>query len=195
MSSPFVETFGGAEPCTSEKCEPFYIREWETMIVGSLIAMMLLYICGTCASSYFTAGNSIGSNTADSGSNRFGMRDDRAGQDNNAVFDYTADPNVVADMPQISRFAACSSTAPGGSCRLPQQQCVKGVCHTPVSRFDSQGPNVSKFMDFSVVDGIDSLKAGEPMPSHMPETSESALADVAGIPYDSSYMASQGTSR
>ena len=296
MSSPFVETFGGAVPCTAEKCEPFYIREWETMIVGSLITLMLLYICVSCGQSYFDSGNSLGVNTTDSGSNRFGTRDDRAGQDNNAIFDYTkisrfsgtnlgvlsplagttpnltslpnstAAPNnsanpiyavlnsrrdrgtasqgaaivshfgpipgtclnkdgkVVICPPKISNFdngVTCTMPGTHNQVRVPDGYHVGsgGKCmrndrvsnfynppeSNPLdliqesaagrSRFNSQGPNVSNFMDFSVVDGIDSLKAGEPSPSHMPETSESVLADVAGIPYDSSYMASQGTSR
>jgi hypothetical protein len=97
MSSPFVE--GGAEPCTAEKCEPFYIREWETMIVGAIIVMVLLYMFASSAGSYFA--DRVGFNYADSGSNRFGTRDDRAGQDDNSIFDYVANGIKSAFAPEM----------------------------------------------------------------------------------------------
>ena len=192
MSSPFVESFtGGASPCDQNSCEPFYIREWETMIVGTLLVLMLLYICNACGgSSYFssTKGSSVGSNTADSGSNRFGARDDRAGQDNNAIFNYTPDMAVVKAMPQISRFSSGGTTCRNSRFSPPTANPLKYMKETTPGRdgvrshFNSQGPNTSKFMDFATVDGIDSLKKNEPIPSHMPETSEQALADVVGVP-------------
>ena len=42
------------------------------------------------------------------------------------------------------------------------------------------------FMDFSSVNGIDTIKPWEPEPSHNVENSEQQLADSINIPYDQS---------
>lgn len=43
MSSPFVVAYED-RMCTEKKCEPFFIREWETMLVGTLICAALIYL-------------------------------------------------------------------------------------------------------------------------------------------------------
>ena len=52
MSSPFV--IDNDRLCTEKRCEPFYVREWETMIIiGMMIVGVMYYMC-TTGKNYFT---------------------------------------------------------------------------------------------------------------------------------------------
>lgn len=47
--------------CTEDRCEPFFIREWETMLVGALIVSVLIYLSYSCGKEYFGAYTARGS--------------------------------------------------------------------------------------------------------------------------------------
>jgi hypothetical protein len=154
MSSPFIIN-GGAEPCTAEKCEPFYIREWETMIVGTLIAATLLYVM--CACGYERFASARGGNPYPSLANSqriLGMYDNRPG-------------HVGPRGPE--RFASAPQPTLGDMIAREASDIRRGL------GWGSQGPQVSKFTDFAKVDSIDELKSGEPNPTHQPETPDDVL--------------------
>lgn len=158
MSSPYVESFiGGASPCTSLSCEPFYIREWETMIVSTLIAVFLLYTMCACGYDRFVAKkNSANPYRSLANSQRLigGGYDDRVGvHEGFADYDKFDIKKIRAQLPDLT----------------------KGM------RFQSMGPQVSKFMDFAKVDNIDSLKPAEPKPTHQPQTPDSVLEDLIRV--------------
>lgn len=53
MSSQHAYPYEG-RACTETKCEPFFIREWETMIVGALVVAVILYVGYSCYPEYFS---------------------------------------------------------------------------------------------------------------------------------------------
>lgn len=54
MTSPYVHPYEG-RACTEKKCDPFFMREWETMLVGTLVAVTLMYLAYSGSSEYFGA--------------------------------------------------------------------------------------------------------------------------------------------
>ena len=91
MTSPFVHPYEG-RACTATKCEPFFIREWETMLVGTLVAATLIYLAYSCGSEYFQAYPSL-ANTQ-----RMHVVDDRPRQQSvvpSALEQFRAEPETL----------------------------------------------------------------------------------------------------
>lgn len=59
MSNHFAQYEGRA--CTEKSCPPFFVREWETVLVGTLIAATLIYLSYSCGKEYFSAYSARGS--------------------------------------------------------------------------------------------------------------------------------------
>jgi hypothetical protein len=149
MDSPYIISTGGAEPCTAEKCEPFYIREWETMIVGTLICIAIIYIMYNRSDSFadFSGASTQRMQTYDSRAHHGHLGSDNDGTMNTEQF--LAMPKLPEiHMPQLIKKG-------------------KGIVST--------GAATSKFMDFERIDAIDVLKAAEPLPTLIPFTSDDDL--------------------
>lgn len=145
MSSPFVVPYD--RTCTDKKCEPFFIREWETMLIGALICGTLLYLmsCSGSSSEPFAENNIVYDRR---GSRQAHMAvDDRPGHDGTRTDMFTEQPKFAPTKGEV----------------------LTGKVHV------FNGPSTSKFMDFAKIDAIDSLSQSEVNPSHMPETGDSTL--------------------
>ena len=154
-TSPYVISLNNDRTCTKEKCEPFFIREWETVVIGTLIVGVMLYLMCSCGMERFATenNNKYVYDRLSSAQAHF-TQDDRVGHDGTRT--------------DIERFAIVT----------------KAVANTPIQtvgqvqtgvQIPSKGPSVSKFTEFNAIDNIDVLASGEPDPVHMPETPDSVL--------------------
>ncbi len=135
--------------CTEKHCEPFFIREWETMLVGTLVAATLIYLAYSSAPEYFQAYSSLGN------TQRMFSVDDRP---------------VQYDSAPPGQFEQFRANAPETSL---YGTVLRGA-HIP-----SQGVSTEKFTEFAHVDAIDRLSDAEQSPSHRPATSDDELIAIA----------------
>lgn len=148
QNSPFVVSIHNDRLCTEKKCEPFFIREWETMIIGALICGTLLYLMCCCASENFSE---YVYDRRSSTQAHFAI-DDRIGH---------SEPNIItSDQPL--------------NVKINEHFDTKGAILSG-KMLISRGPSVSKFVDFATVDAIDHLAKDEPNPTHQPETTDDTL--------------------
>lgn len=145
MSSPYIIPFND-RLCTEKKCEPFFIREWETMLIGALICATLLYVMSCC-----------------NGPERFSTADNKMVYDrrSSAQAHMVVDDRVGHEGARTDMFAT-------------HVKPTTGVVLQGNSYF-LRGPSTSKFTDFAAIDKIDGLVEGEPDPVHAPETSDDTL--------------------
>jgi hypothetical protein len=141
-----------------EKQVPFYIREWETLLLGTLIVCTLMYLLCSCGSENFNSGKYVfdrrGSVQA-----HFGI-DDRPGH-----------------RPRVDNFRILPVQSDRRSDVQYELFGTKGAVLTG-KRHPSSGPSVSRFMDFDAVDKIDQLNQAEPNPVHQPSTPDGSLEQL-----------------
>lgn len=163
MNSPYViETSGGAEACTAEKCDPFYVREWETMLVGTMIVAAIMYLMCSCGVDYFSSKKPQYANMANT-------------QRNFSINDLVGNTEHTNES-----FMGASRQSQRSQFRMPAFD-TKNINFGQVAKglgWESSGPSVSKFMDFDNVDNVDKMEKSDPESAHSPTTSD---LDLEGI--------------
>lgn len=163
MSSPYViNTSGGAEPCTAEKCEPFFIREWETVLVGTLIVAAIMYLMCSCGADYFSAAKPQIASLA------------------NTQRNFTVNDLVGPIEHTNESFVGASHRSERSQFRMPAFD-TKNINFGQVAKglgWESTGPSVSKFMDFGKVDEVDVMEKSDPESAHTPSTSDAVLESL-----------------
>ena len=161
-SSPYeISLEESKRVCDRKSCAPFYIREWETMIVGVIIIGIVIFMCCCCKS-------------VDHESvmiDRFKDKTAAASKSHTSVSRprYHSLSSTQAMMSQDDRVGHNEGYAAGPP--------THGTVMTGARR-PSRGPSVDRFVDFARADRIDKLKNGEPNPMYSPETSDADLEQV-----------------